>query len=109
MKLAIADPPYPPSFSERYDTACGTPRITRRSRAQRWYGGRAPGGGNHSADFHPAADGMSGQHAAPRRSREKRVGDFLTAAMAGVLLYGALVLVPPLVRLVERATRALAG
>jgi hypothetical protein len=45
MKLAIADPPYPPS-------SCGRPR------ASRWYGSKAHTLGPHSyaADFHPEAD-----------------------------------------------------
>lgn len=50
MKLAIADPPYPPSFGERFDLAGGAGRLTTRSRAVRWYGG-----GPQSADHHPDA------------------------------------------------------
>ena len=50
MRLAIADPPYPPSFSERRDLADGGLRLTTRSRAVRWYGG-----GPESSDSHPAA------------------------------------------------------
>jgi hypothetical protein len=56
MKLAIADPPYPPMFSERRSTPEGPLRITARSRARRWYG---DGPGSKSdpdrADFHPDA------------------------------------------------------
>lgn len=56
MKLAIADPPYPPQLSERHDTITGIPRIISRSRARRWYGdGPRDRGGNHPADFHPDA------------------------------------------------------
>lgn len=55
MRLAIADPPYPPQISERYDTADGAPRITVRSRARRWYGDSADRGGVAAADFHPDA------------------------------------------------------
>lgn len=55
MRLAIADPPYPPAFAERFDTASGAPRITTRSRARRWYGDLAAGAGNRKADVHPAA------------------------------------------------------
>lgn len=56
MRLAIADPPYPPTFGVRYDTAAGDPRITVRSRATRWYGA-GPRGATDSApaDFHPDA------------------------------------------------------
>lgn len=42
MKLAIADPPYPPLFSERRDSPTGPLRTTRRSRAVRWYGDMHP-------------------------------------------------------------------
>lgn len=54
MRLAIADPPYPPS-------AGGMPR------ASRWYGNRAHtlGPGSHAADFHPEA----GDWDAPERHR----------------------------------------
>lgn len=56
MRLAIADPPYPPQFSERHDTADGSARITTRSRARRWYGdGPRDRGGVKPADFHPDA------------------------------------------------------
>lgn len=56
MRLAIADPPYPPQFGERYDTADGSPRYTARSRARRWYGdGPKDRGGAAPADFHPDA------------------------------------------------------
>lgn len=40
MRLAIADPPYPPMFSERHDRA--EPRVTTRSRAVRYYGSMHP-------------------------------------------------------------------
>lgn len=50
MRLAIADPPYPPAYAERHDLTDGSARRTMRSRAVRYYGG-APG----SADHHPAA------------------------------------------------------
>lgn len=65
MRLAIADPPYPPQLSERY-TADGTPRIVSRSRARRWYGdGPRDRGGAQPADFHPDA----GEWDDPRRHR----------------------------------------
>lgn len=64
MRLAIADPPYPPQISERYDTADGTPRIVTRSRARRWYGD-GPRHTERPADFHPAA----GEWDDPRRHR----------------------------------------
>lgn len=38
MRLAIADPPYPPIFRERFDLAGGASRVTMRSRSTRWYG-----------------------------------------------------------------------
>jgi hypothetical protein len=50
VRLAIADPPYPPSFGERRDLVDGGDRLTKRSRAVRWYGG-----GAIAADHHPAA------------------------------------------------------
>lgn len=49
MKLAIADPPYPPSYSERFDRVDGSARIVMRSRAVRYYGDAG------TADQHPAA------------------------------------------------------
>lgn len=56
MKLAIADPPYPPLFGERFDTADGSPRLTVRSRARRWYGdGTRAHSDSPPADFHPNA------------------------------------------------------
>lgn len=60
MRLAIADPPYPPQFSERRDRPDGPLRLTARSRAVRWYG-EGPGrqsvntGRTRPADIHPAA------------------------------------------------------
>jgi hypothetical protein len=57
VRLAIADPPYPPLFGERADTAPGEPpRLTTRSRARRWYGdGTRATTDSPPADFHPAA------------------------------------------------------
>ncbi|MEJ6490724.1 hypothetical protein PQI23_13440 [Leucobacter sp. USCH14] len=56
MKLAIADPPYPPIFGERFDTAGGEGRLTVRSRARRWYGdGTRAKTDSAPADFHPDA------------------------------------------------------
>lgn len=55
MKLAIADPPYPPFFSERFDTATGSSRLTMRSRARRWYGDGTRGAADRPADNHPDA------------------------------------------------------
>lgn len=55
MKLAIADPPYPPSLSERYDLAGGRPRVVSRSRARRWYGDGTRPTDERPADFHPDA------------------------------------------------------
>lgn len=55
VRLAIADPPYPPQFSERFDTADGRPRLTKRSRARRWYGDGTRPSDERPADFHPDA------------------------------------------------------
>lgn len=56
MRLAIADPPYPPIFTERFDTADGRARLTVRSRARRWYGDGTRGRTDTPpADFHPDA------------------------------------------------------
>lgn len=60
MRLAIADPPYPPILSERRDRPGGNVRVTYRSRATRWYG-EPPGVVRHNrgrtrpADYHPDA------------------------------------------------------
>jgi hypothetical protein len=56
MRLAIADPPYPPQWAERYDTADGSARLTQRSRARRYYGdGPRCAATETPADFHPDA------------------------------------------------------
>lgn len=56
MKLAIADPPYPPLFRERFDIAGGGSRVTARSRATRWYGdGPRSKTDAPRADIHPEA------------------------------------------------------
>lgn len=55
MKLAIADPPYPPHFAERRDRPGGPIRITTRSRARRYYGDGTRPAGERPADHHPAA------------------------------------------------------
>lgn len=65
MKLAIADPPYPPQLSERRDLADGSVRVVTRSRARRWYGDGPREAGATPADFHPAA----GEWDDPRRHR----------------------------------------
>lgn len=54
MRLAIADPPYPPIFSERFDSASGDPRIVTRSRAVRWYGD-PNASATAAADYNPDA------------------------------------------------------
>jgi hypothetical protein len=66
VRLAIADPPYPPQFSERYDTADGRPRIVMRSRARRWYGDGTRAAQDSPADFHPDA----GEWDDPARHRQ---------------------------------------
>lgn len=55
MRLAIADPPYPPHISERHDTASGVPRLTVRSRARRYYGDGSDDQRRFKADHHDAA------------------------------------------------------
>lgn len=55
MRLAIADPPYPPHVTERYDLADGGARIVTRSRARRYYGDGPQEAKRDKADFHPAA------------------------------------------------------
>jgi hypothetical protein len=65
MRLAIADPPYPPRVTERRDLAGGRARITVRSRSRRWYGD-AIKGGHRPADFHHAA----AEWDAPARHRQ---------------------------------------
>lgn len=55
MRLAIADPPYPPAYSERHDTADGVPRVTTRSRATRYYGDGTRSAKEVPADWHPEA------------------------------------------------------
>lgn len=53
MRLAIADPPYPPQLTERRDG--GRLRVTSRSRARRYYGDGSRPSGEQPADFHPDA------------------------------------------------------
>lgn len=56
MRLAIADPPYPPLFAERADRDGGPLRVTMRSRARRWYGdGPRSTTDSPPADFHTQA------------------------------------------------------
>lgn len=56
MRIAIADPPYPPLFRERFDLAGGGSRVTVRSRATRWYGdGPRSKTDAPRADVHPEA------------------------------------------------------
>lgn len=55
MRLAIADPPYPPQRTDRLDTPGGIPRITTRSRASRWYGDSGRAANDRPADNHPDA------------------------------------------------------
>lgn len=55
MRLAIADPPYPPFLAERRDTPGGPIRVTVRSRARRYYGNGSRPAGERPADYHPEA------------------------------------------------------
>lgn len=66
MKLAIADPPYPPMLSERRDLAGGGTRITSYSRARRYYGAGTRPAYERPADFHPDA----GEWDDPARHRQ---------------------------------------
>lgn len=73
MKLAIADPPYPPRFTERA-VADGV-RVTMRSRARRYYGNGTRPADETPADFHPDA----GEWDDPQRHRallESLMGDY---------------------------------
>lgn len=75
MRLAIADPPYPPQYAERYDTADGRPRITIRSRARRYYGDGARSSKETPADFHQSA-GEWDDPARHRRLLEELLDEF---------------------------------
>lgn len=55
MRLAIADPPYPPLFAERRDRPDGPIRVTMRSRATRYYGDGSRPSNEQPADWHPDA------------------------------------------------------
>lgn len=65
MRLAIADPPYPPHVTERFDRPDGSARVVTRSRARRWYGDGTRSADEIPADFHPDA----GDWDDPRRHR----------------------------------------
>ncbi|WP_100813046.1 hypothetical protein [Microbacterium lacus] len=76
MRLAIADPPYPPMFSERRDREGGPLRVTSRSRARRWYGdGPRSTTDSPAADFHPEA-GTWDDLTEHRRLLERLVDEF---------------------------------
>lgn len=55
MRLAIADPPYPPQYAERRDRPGGPIRVTTYSRARRYYGDGTRPSTEQPADFHEAA------------------------------------------------------
>lgn len=55
MRLAIADPPYPPKYAERRDRPGGPIRVTMRSRATRYYGDGTRPSNEQPADHHPDA------------------------------------------------------
>lgn len=102
-RLAIADPPYPPLFTTRYDRAA--PRVVRHNRASRWYAG-----GAKSADAHPAAAEWD-DPARHRQLIEQLAGEYDGYAIAttpdGLQAYGPL---PPDHRLlVWVKTRAMPG
>ncbi|RUQ07029.1 hypothetical protein D8M34_06040 [Microbacterium sp. HSID17254] len=82
MKLAIADPPYPPLFSERRDVPGGPLRVTSRSRSRRWYGdGPRAATDSPIADFHPDA-GVWDDITEHRRLIERLVEEFDGFAIA---------------------------
>lgn len=54
MRLAIADPPYPPHVAEKREPN-GSLRTITRSRARRWYGDGSRPRDERPADFHEAA------------------------------------------------------
>lgn len=66
MRLAIADPPYPPQLGERRDRPGGRVRVTSYSRARRYYGDGTRPSEERPADFHPDA----GAWDRPERHRE---------------------------------------
>lgn len=66
MRLAIADPPYPPHYAERRDTPGGNIRVITRSRARRHYGDGTRPADETPADHHPNA----GEWDAPARHRQ---------------------------------------
>lgn len=72
MKLAIADPPYPPKLTARYDRG-EEPRIIPRSRAQRWYGDGTRPAGERPADHH--ADAADWDDDATHRALLERLMD----------------------------------
>lgn len=84
MRLAIADPPYPPRLTERHDRADGAPRVIARSRAQRWYGEGTRGHNDVPADNHPAAADWD-DPAHHRRLLELLMDDFDGWAIATTL------------------------
>lgn len=55
MRLAIADPPYPPHITERWDLVGDQPRLVVRSRARRYYAGGRGDKHTRPADHHPEA------------------------------------------------------
>lgn len=75
MRLAIADPPYPPHYAERHDTADGQPRVTSRSRATRYYGDGTRSAKEVPADHHPDA-GAWDDPARHRRLLEELLADY---------------------------------
>ena len=55
MRLAIADPPYPPHRATRRDRPGGPERLVIRSRARRWYGDGTRAMNDRAADHHERA------------------------------------------------------
>lgn len=91
MRLAIADPPYPPRISDRADLAGGRRRSTSRSRARRWYGDQAAP--RTAADFHSAAaewDDPARHRALLEQLEDEYDGWALATTLDGAAFYGDL-------------------
>lgn len=84
-RLAIADPPYPPQFTERADG-----RVTSRSRARRYYGNGTRPQGETPADFHPDAgewDDPARHHVLLEELMEKYDGWAIATTPDGIECY----------------------
>lgn len=93
MRLAIADPPYPPQVSERHDTASGRPRLVVRSRARRYYGDGSQDQRRYKADHHDEASAWD-DHANHRALLEDLMATYdgwaIATSLDGLDAYGPL-------------------